>query len=66
MIVLYYVMAVLFSYVISTCGGQQTEDVRYKVRKWYNFLRSVRKPEAGVLKKLSLAGLAKLSRLRYS
>ncbi len=27
---------------------------------------STKSPEAGVLKKLSLAGLAKLSRLRYS
>ncbi len=51
MIVL-YMMAVLFSYVISTCGGQQTEDVRYKVRNVVEFY-AVKKPEAGVLKKLS-------------
>ncbi len=32
----------------------------------YSVSKSQNPPEAGVLKKLSLAGMAKLSRLRYS
>ncbi len=53
--------------VSSTGGSSQEQQSAYLTEKIrVNKEVTARKPEAVVLKKLSLAGLSKLSRLRYS